>query len=104
MNDRQDNWQKFRLSLYLMPIFGPVFSFLNLQSHPTIGIREKKIARLSLFWGLFWLVSYTLLSLGGATAENDVWAFRILYLNGVITTTYFLVCFLLIYLLWKRNN
>lgn len=101
MNDRQDNWQKFRLSLYLMPIFGPVFSFLTLQSSPR-G-REKKIARLSILWGLLWLASYTLLSLGGATA-SDIWAFRLLYLNGVITTTYFLVSFLWIYLLWKRNS
>lgn len=100
--DPQDKLEKFRLSLYLMPLFGPIWALINLTYKPSLAQGERKSARFSLGWGLIWLIVYGSLWVGGSIAP-DLWAMRLLYLNGVVTTVYFLFCFVFISLIWSKK-
>lgn len=102
---KEDPFQKldkFQLSLYFMPLFGSIWAFINLSYKSNLDTEEKKTARFSLRWGLGWLIIYSVLWLGG-NVTSDIWAFRLLYLNGVVTTTYFLACFFLISRVWNKK-
>ncbi|AFZ53986.1 hypothetical protein [Cyanobacterium aponinum] len=101
--DPQDKLDKFQLSLYLMPLFGPIWSLVNLNYKSNLEQKEKKTARLSLKWGLIWLIVYGSLWMGG-NITSDIWAVRLLYLNGVVTTIYFLMCFILISSVWTQRS
>lgn len=40
--DPQDKLDKFQLSLYLMPLFGPIWSLVNLNYKSNLEQKEKK--------------------------------------------------------------
>lgn len=102
--NREQNLDKFRLSLYLMPLFGPVWALIHLKyfSH-NLDLQQKKTSRLSLRLGLSWLIAYSTLWVGG-NVTSDLLSIRLLYFNGIITTTYFLVCLILVSRLWSQNK
>ena len=102
MNDRQQNLDKFQLSLYFMPFIGAIWAWVKLASKSHLEPEERKISRLSLKIGLGWLVAYSSLWLGGNLA-SDLWAVRLLYMNTILTTTYFITCFILVSRLWSKN-
>jgi len=101
--DRQQNLDKFQLSLYLMPLLGPIWSLINLRYFSqNLDQEQKKTSRVSLRLGMAWIIAYSTLSLGG-NITSDFLSFRLLYFNGIITTTYFLICLILISRLWSKN-
>ena len=101
-DDRQQNLDKFQLSLYLMPFFGAIWAGIKLSNKSSLDTEERKTSRLSLRMGLVWLIAYSSLWLGGNLA-SDLWAVRLLYMNTLLTTTYFIACFVLISRLWSKN-
>ena len=99
----QDKLDKFALSLYLMPLFGPIWALINLIYKSNLEQKARKTARFSLRWGIIWLIVYLSLWVGGSIT-SDLWAVRLLYLNGVVTTSYFLFCFIFISLIWTKQQ
>jgi hypothetical protein len=101
--NREQNLDKFQLSLYLMPIFGPIWALINLKLFSyNLNSQQKKTGKISVNLGLAWLISYSTLWLGGSLT-SDILSLRLLYFNGIITTTYFLVCLILITRLWSKK-
>lgn len=101
--NREQNLDKFQLSLYLMPIFGPIWALINLKLFSyNLNSQQKKTGKISVNLGLAWLISYSTLWLGGSLT-SDILSLRLLYFNGIITTTYFLICLILITRLWSKK-
>ncbi len=98
--NREDNLDKLQLSLYLMPVFGPIYVLLSFGN---VDGSHTKTAMLSLRLGLAWVVAYSTLWLG-SSLTSDVFALRLLYLNGLFTTGYFLVCLFFIIRTWNKRN
>ena len=63
---------------------------------------QKKASRLSLSLVLVWLSSYSLLSLGAANG-SEIISFRLLYVNAIVTTAYFVTCTILMSRLGNKN-
>ncbi len=101
-NYQENNLSKLQLSLYLMPILGTILALVNLLSKKEMNYQNKKISRLSLQMGLSWLILYSSLWLG-SSVTNDLFSFRLLYLNGMITTGYFLICLFFILRIWNNK-
>ena len=102
-HNREKNLDKFQLSLYLMPLFGPIWALINLKLFSyNLNSEQKKTARLSLNLGFAWLITYSTLWMG-ENFTSDLLSLRLLYFNGIITTTYFLICLILIIKLWSKK-
>ncbi|MGF1489982.1 MAG: hypothetical protein ACFBSE_23085 [Prochloraceae cyanobacterium] len=85
--------KRLKLFIHLIPAIGLIPSLWKLYRKQ--GDRqEKSIYRLSVNLGLTWLITYSLLWLGAAQTSTVV-TFRLLYLNGLLSSGYFLVCIIL---------
>ena len=104
LNMKKNKWEekgdKLQLSLYLMPILGPI---LVLISFGKIDGSHTKTAILSLRLGLSWIIAYSTLWLG-SNLTSDIFSLRLLYLNGIFTTGYFLACLFFIIRVWNQNS
>lgn len=96
---RQDNLDKFQLSLYLLPIVGIIPSLWTLFSQ-TSNPQQKKVSRTSINLILIWLLVYVSLWLSSQNTSELV-AIRLLYLNGLLTTGYFLSCLGFTIAIWQ---
>ena len=85
--------KQLQLLMYLLPAIGLVPALWKLYRKQG-NRQEKSVYRLSVNLGLIWILSYALLWLGG-TQASEVVTFRLLYLNGLLTSGYFLVCIIL---------
>jgi uncharacterized membrane protein YhdT len=65
-------------------------------------LKQLKASRLSLNLTLVWLSSYILFSWGAADG-TQIMAFRFLYANAIITTSYFVTCIFLMTRLGKKR-
>jgi uncharacterized membrane protein YhdT len=65
-------------------------------------IQQLKASRLSLNLTLIWLASYLLFSYGAAEG-TEIMAFRFLYVNAIVTTSYFVTCTFLMTRLGKQR-
>ena len=85
--------KRLELFIYLIPAIGLIPALWKLYRKE--GDRqEKAVCRLSVNLGLVWILTYSLLWLG-ATQTSAVVTFRLLYLNGLLTSGYFLLCIIL---------
>ncbi|MDJ0726826.1 MAG: hypothetical protein QNJ38_17120 [Prochloraceae cyanobacterium] len=82
--------KRLELFICLIPGIGLFPALWKLSRKPE-DRAEKSISRLAVNLGLIWIVSYSLLWLG-ATQTSEVVTFRLLYLNGLLTSGYFLIC------------
>lgn len=116
MNDRAYDSEPMRspqLWIYLLPVVGIVPAIWTLYRKPTqsksqltvqsdpVRLRQQKVSRLALNLALIWLSSYCLLFLGAARVSG-IESFRLLYVNALITTGYFLVCTFLLFRVNKK--
>lgn len=83
--------QKRQLWIYLLPVIGIIPSLWTL-SRNSAELEHKKTSRLSLILTIAWLSTYLGLWLG-ADQTSDILSFRLLYTNALVTTSYFLICF-----------
>ncbi|MBE9221861.1 hypothetical protein IQ215_04045 [Cyanobacterium stanieri LEGE 03274] len=103
-NNPEENPNKFWLSLYLMPVIGLIFALISVLSSSEYKTTQiKKISRLSLKLGGGWLIIYSSLWLG-SVLSNDLFSLRLMYLNGMLTTGYFLLCLFFLLKLWASKK
>lgn len=98
-SDREENLDKFQLSLYLLPVIGIIPALWSLSSHQS-NVRQKKVSHVSVTLVFLWLSAYSILWLG-ANTTSQLLALRLLYLNGILTTSYFLTCTILMVRIWQ---
>lgn len=92
-----------QLTLYLIPIFGIIPAVWTLYRNN--GTRQQRtVSRLSIMLALSWLIAYSLLGIGGSFSSSTVWSVRLLYLNGLITSGYFVSCVVLLMRLWQGKK
>jgi phosphate/sulfate permease len=112
--------QYLQLWIYFLPIVGiiPAIWTLSQSKDETSGaiadsqnnpfknsselLQQLKASRLSLNLTLIWLSSYILFSWGAADG-TQIMAFRFLYVNAIITTSYFVTCTFLMTRLGKKR-
>ncbi|QUS59780.1 hypothetical protein IQE94_17365 [Synechocystis sp. PCC 7339] len=92
---------RLQLCLYLLPVVGILPSLWQLRQPNRHGWADddqhhrqlRRLSHRSLQLTLGWLCLYLLLW-GTGQGAGELAAFRLMYLNGLITTGYFLVCLL----------
>jgi len=94
--------KQLQLWFYLLPFVG-IFPALWALSRPQTSIKERAVSRLSVNLGLSWLIIYSLLWLGSFSGA-EVLNFRLLFLNGLLTSGYFLACFIFMIQVWRGKN
>ena len=108
-----------QLWIYLLPIVGVIPAIwtlyrvdkppkTNLIALPDsmVGLKQQqRFSRLSINLASIWLSSYCLLSMGAANVSG-IGSFRLLYINAIITTGYFIVCPILMYrlIIFSKNR
>ena len=98
-SEREQNIDKFQLSLYLLPVIGIIPALWSLSNHQS-HTKQKKISRLSVTLVFLWLSAYSLLWLGASTT-SELLSLRLLYFNGILTTGYFVTCIILMVRIWQ---
>src|SRR4028118_2061697 len=93
--------QHLQLYIYLVPVLGFFPSLWTLYCRQ--GTREQQaVSRLSVTLAFSWLLGYILLSAGGQASE--FWTLRLLFMNTLLTSGYFLVSVGLMVRLWQRKS
>ena len=94
--------QKKQLWYYLVPVFGVIPALWTLYRGK--GNKDRtQVSRLSVLLLTMWIVPYLSLFIG-ADNSSEIVAFRLLYTNALLTTTYFLVCFGLLFRLQQGKS
>lgn len=96
----EDRLKQLRLYLYLLPVIG--FFPALWQLYRRQGDRhEQQVCRLAVTLMLGWLLTY--LGLGwGAEQLGGSTAFRVMFLNSLWTSGYFLSCLFLMVRVWQK--
>ncbi|PSB11146.1 hypothetical protein C7B62_06880 [Pleurocapsa sp. CCALA 161] len=109
--------QYLQLWIYFLPVVGVIPAVWTLsqskpekiadsQQNPLKNsaqlVQQLKASRLSLNLTLIWLCAYVLFSYGAAD-ETQIIAFRFLYANAIVTTSYFVACTYFITRLGKKR-
>jgi hypothetical protein len=90
-----------QLFVYLVPVFGFFPALWTLYRRQ--GSREQQaVSRLSVTLAFGWLLGYILLSAGGQASE--FWTLRLLFMNTMLTSGYFIVSVGLMVRLWQRKS
>lgn len=93
--------QRLQLFLYLMPVVG-FFPALWTLYRRQGNRQQQSVSRISVTLALGWLMGYLLLSAGASTSE--FLTLRLLFLNTLLTSGYFLVSIWLMVRLWQRKS
>ncbi|GAB4225213.1 MAG: hypothetical protein Kow0049_02670 [Stanieria sp.] len=94
--------KQLQLWLYLLPVIGIIPALWTI-SRPNSHQQQQEASRLCLILTFSWLLIYLLLNLGSIQG-NELLAFRLLYLNALITTGYFLTFIFLMLRLVKGKS
>ncbi|NBD33026.1 MAG: hypothetical protein GVY17_08710 [Cyanobacteria bacterium] len=92
-----------RLSLYLLPIVGTLPALWTLSRHQE-NHQARNVSRLAILLALSWLIAYSLLGVGSSVTPSPIWSIRLLYLDGLITSGYFVTCLVLLIRLWRGKT
>lgn len=96
---KDERLKQIQLFIYLVPLIGLIpalWTLLRRQSDPS----TRKVSRISLNLAIAWLIAYALLWFA-STQTPELLSFRLLYLNTLLTSGYFLACLLMIFNLWR---
>ena len=92
--------QRLQLFVYLVPIIGFFPALWTLYRRQ--GTREQQaVSRLSVTLAFSWLLGYFLLSAG---VQSEFWTLRLLIMNSLLTSGYFLVSLGLMVRLWQHKS
>lgn len=95
--------QRLQLFLYLVPVIGVFPALWTLYRRQ--GTREQQaVSRLSITLAFGWLLSYVLLSAGAGAQPSEFWTLRLLFMNTLLTSGYFLVSIGLMVRVWQRKQ
>lgn len=99
---QEKNLKQIQLFIYLVPVVGFFPSLWTLYRDK--GSKEqKRVSRLSVTLALSWLLAYSLLWMGSAQGA-ELTTIRLLFINSMLTSGYFLVCLGLMVRLWKHKS
>lgn len=91
---------RLQLFIYLVPILGFFPALWTLYRRQ--GTREQQaVSRLSVTLAFGWLLGYLLISAG--LQDSEFWTFRLLLINSLLTSGYFLLCVGLMARVWQRK-
>ncbi|TVQ42931.1 MAG: hypothetical protein EA365_13825 [Gloeocapsa sp. DLM2.Bin57] len=93
--------KQIQLFIYLIPIVGLIPAIWTLLRDES-DTSSQKVSRLSVKLAIAWLIAYALLWLG-STQTTDIVSFRLLYLNALLTSGYFLSSFLIMFNIWRNK-
>lgn len=95
--------QRLYLFVYLIPIFGFFPALWTLYRRQ--GTKEQQaVSRLSITLAFGWLIGYILLSAGAGVQTSEFWTMRVLFINSLLTSGYFLVSIGLMVRVWQRKQ
>lgn len=118
LDTKKQTEQHLQLWIYFLPVVGVIPAIWTIsqsqdqaiiadsQNNPLKDsselLQRLKASRLSLNLTLIWLCSYILFSYGAADG-TEIIAFRFLYANAIVTTSYFVACTFLMTRLGKKR-
>ena len=95
--------QRLQLFVYLVPVFGFFPALWTLYRRQ--GTREQQsVSRLSITLAFSWLLGYLLLAAGAGAQTSEFWTLRLLFMNSLLTSGYFLVSIGLMVRVWQRKQ
>lgn len=94
--------QRLMMFLYLVPGFGLFPAFWTLLRRQG-SHRQRQVSRIAVLLGLIWFVTYGALGLG-AEQMGDITRFRLLFLDGMATTGYVVLCLSLMLRVWQNKS
>ena len=95
--------QRLLLFVYLIPVFGFFPALWTLYRRQ--GTREQRaVSRLSITLAFGWLLGYIVLAAGAGVQSSEFWTLRLLLMNSLLTSGYFLVSIGLMVRLWQRKQ
>ncbi|MGB0562469.1 MAG: hypothetical protein ACPGVO_11805 [Spirulinaceae cyanobacterium] len=94
--------QRLMMFLYLVPGFGIFPALWTLYRHQG-SRRQQQVSRVAVLLGLAWFCTYGALGLG-AEQMSEIARFRLLFLNGMATTGYVLLCLSLMLRVWRNQS
>ena len=99
---QEQKLEKFAQITRLIPVVGGVPALWTVYHHQ--GSRQVlSVSRFSLKLTFIWAIAYSLLWLS-SLQTSETFTLRLLYLNGLLTSAYILVCLGFMFRVWQRKN
>lgn len=89
--------------LYLTPVIGVLPSMWAIYRRQR-DHRQLAVCRLSILLALTWLSAYLSLTVGADLSSASTVGLRLLFLNSMATSSYFIVSLWLMMLLWQKKS
>lgn len=103
-NRESDALERVETFLYLTPVMGLLPSLWAIYRRQC-GKRQLSVCRLSVLLASIWSSVYLSLNVGADLSGADTaFALRLLFMNGLITSGYFMVSLWLMMLLWQKKS
>jgi hypothetical protein len=98
-----DALNRIETFLYLTPVIGVLPSMWAIYRRQR-SQRQLAVCRLSILIGSIWLSTYLSLNIGADLSGASSVGFRLLFLNSLATSSYFMVSLWLMVLLWQKKS
>jgi hypothetical protein len=98
-----DALAKLETFLYLTPVIGLLPSMWAIYRRQQ-DRRQLAVCRLSIFLAFTWLTTYLTLNVGADLSGASTVGFRLLFLNSLATSGYFIASVWLMVLLWQKKS
>jgi hypothetical protein len=98
-----DALAKLETFLYLTPVIGLLPSMWAIYRRQQ-DKRDLAVCRLSIFLAFTWLTVYLTLNVGADLSGASTVGFRLLFLNSLATSGYFIASVWLMVLLWQKKS
>lgn len=99
---QEQKLEKLQQITHLIPIVGWVPALLTVYRHQ--GSRQVlSVSRFSIRLTVIWVIAYSLLWLSSLQTSETL-TLRLLYLNGLLTSGYILICLGLMFRIWQRKK
>ena len=98
-----DPLDRLETFLYLIPVIGVLPSIWAIYRSQQ-GKRQLAVCRLSILLAFTWLSIYLSLNVGADLSGASTVGFRLLFLNSMATSSYFMVSLWLMMLLWQKKS
>jgi hypothetical protein len=102
-NRDSDALARLETFLYLTPVIGLIPSMWAIYRRQK-DQRQLAVCRLSIFLAFTWLSVYLTLNVGADLAGTSTVGFRLLFLNSLATSSYFITSIWLMMLLWQKKS
>jgi hypothetical protein len=98
-----DALDRLETFLYLIPVIGILPSMWAIYRRQRDN-RQLAVCRLSILLAFIWLTTYMSLNIGADVSGSSAIGFRLLFLNGLATSSYFMTSLWLMMLLWQKKS